>query len=372
MTISVIEFDYHAEVLRNLCLVVAGSSHKLQVFTTTKIWSQVDLNSEANISVVTLDANKVVREEFPQHLSSVNSSDLIIFNSIASNYGFFSELDFQPPVFVRIHNVNTFFSTSPKMDFGSGLSDWLYNLEFFLERVVRRREYKYRRSFLSKVDGYLFPNQVLHNSYKNIRSSDKITNVLRQTISEKIERISNEMIISVPGSVEVKRRDYETLIEAIEIISHKITRKVTLVLLGAADKAPGITDRFKNLEGEFLQIISFTAFVPEDIYSDYLKKSSFIINPVRLSTRYQVYVERYGLTKISGAESDSIRYRLPIISPEGYRTEIDDEDFSKNYRNAEQLADQVITWIEKTPVPADDIFKNYGKEEILNKLENLI
>ncbi|MEQ8238812.1 MAG: hypothetical protein RIA69_06350 [Cyclobacteriaceae bacterium] len=191
--------------------------------------------------------------------------------------------------------------------------------------------------------------------------------------------------ISVIGTVEHKRRDYLALYKAIKMSISQFERPVSLSFLGKLKGSYGnrIKEIFKDLECTNFQFSYFNKFVPKEEFESYMSQTDFLLLPMKLETRYQIYREQYGMTKISGMEIDMITYQKPVIIPDGYNLPNDLDKFATHYKSVDDLSRLIIEWVNNktfiTPV-ANDLTKyrikhiqsTFSKtcEAIINKAEH--
>lgn len=128
---------------------------------------------------------------------------------------------------------------------------------------------------------------------------------------EPISKKEDEIWICIPGQLELKRRDYASLLESIE--KEGVRSHLKFILLGRSAHAEGdgafirkwILDH--QMEDHF-QI--WDDFVPVSTFYNYLKKSDFILPLIHKGTVSED-LYRY---QISGAFNLAIGYQKPILT----------------------------------------------------------
>ncbi|MEQ9304948.1 MAG: hypothetical protein RJQ14_13650, partial [Marinoscillum sp.] len=147
----IIEFDYHSEVLRDLCLMCDNSSFEITFFTSEKIWKSTGIDPNNIEGQVRLKAKDHALKDFiRQNKPDIESSDIILFNTCASNFKCFSQVEFNAPTILRIHNYNSYFETIQNLKLN--LKSWRYDLEHIFYRSLWRRDWYYRRKLLKRID----------------------------------------------------------------------------------------------------------------------------------------------------------------------------------------------------------------------------
>ena len=325
--LTIIEIDYHSEVLRNLMVIISNTSYESQVITTKKIWSKTGL-AQNNVRLLFVDDFKGgVKELVGSNLAEINDSRAIIFNTVSSHYKFFSKQQFLPAVLVRIHNVNTSF-LSPWKNYKLKLSLYFIWKDFshFVRRELVSRDFKWRKIFYSKIDGFSFFGKQMEEHAKSsggVDVSKIVTPALPNTFYESKQRNNsdkNGLVFTVIGGIDRRRRDYELLIKALKIVQGKSKRNITIILLGRPISSYGtqIQRELKALHSEKLSVELFNEFVEQEVFDETLSRTNYLVNPLKEVTRHTVYTEYYGNTKISGAVNEMIQYGLPAVFPDFY------------------------------------------------------
>jgi len=176
------------------------------------------------------------------------------------------------------------------------------NLLHSLDSYIASR---YLQSILEKITTINVVNPTLvsaANEYfpnKNIISIPFSISINSPKIS-----VNKKIRFTVPGTVDRRRRDYETLLDAFEPL-YDYYQTFELVFLGKT---------YDTFDQPF--ITSFDERVPEKTYNEYLQSSDFIICPIVPETHtINTTTEYYGITK-SPNIFDAIKYRKPLIVPD--------------------------------------------------------
>ena len=139
-----------------------------------------------------------------------------------------------------------------------------------------------------------------------------------------VSKNEHEIWISIPGQVELKRRDYTTLFNSIE--KNGITNPIRFILLGRCSHAQGdgafvkewilknkLTDRF----------MLFDDFISPELFHAIIKKCDYVmplIHPQHES--YAMYK-----TQVSGAYNLAFAYKKPLLMDKSFSSY---EDFKDN------------------------------------------
>ncbi len=346
MKITVIEIDYHAEVLRDLCLLLEEMGVEVELFVKEKILRQTGLNVGEHpcIHVHLINSRREVLEVFQKNRPLINRTHLVIFNTLASFYKLFSNLEITPPILLRIHNANTYLNPKVPLRLGRSLDEVWYSIEHIFWKSIIQLDWYYRRKFLRKVDRFVFPSDSMIQfvlNQKLVQESKLLSTPIPLTFSKSEfhrEKSLDKLVITIPGTVERKRRDYDSVLNGLRQLTKNERSRIELVLLGKLKGryAAELVRKLNELTGGLI-ITCYEQFVSQEIYEGVMSRTDVLLLPIRTETRYQIYQETYGLTKISGGEGEMIKYSLPGIIPEEYKISQYLGPYSLSYSNADSL-----------------------------------
>lgn len=124
---------------------------------------------------------------------------------------------------------------------------------------------------------------------------------------------SDEVWICIPGQVELKRRDYESLFQSIKL--HGINKNVKFLLLGRCGHSHGdgayIKQKIREMEiGDHFRL--WDDFIPVPEFHAMVKKSDFILPLIHTGTASgKLYT-----TQISGSYNLAVGYQKPMLVEE--------------------------------------------------------
>ncbi len=354
MKLAVLEFDYHAEVLRNLCEGLEGSGIETVIFTTENIARAAGgADRFPGIRWECAGAGESTITFVTQKLKAINACDAVLFNTLASNFKFFSQLALTPPVVLRVHNAATYLS--PKPEFKPIFTPFFLfkDASYLLRKTLGEREAFWRSKFVQRVDRFCFPDAALEAAVREkgwLQGRETLT-PLPFTVHEPGYRKapqSGHRSLTVIGSLDPRRRDYPALLDALEAVLPDLERRCTLTLLGRPRGSFGrnLLTRFLSLQSANFTVNTYTAFVPQNEFERVLRNTDFLVIPALDKTRYTLYTEHYGQTKISGNVYDMIRYGKPAIMPEHYRLDPDVATMTARYRSTPELKRLLQLWID--------------------------
>ena len=331
MQIGIFEILWHHVFLYTLALVANESGAKVTIFTTEKLYKLVkSLFGEriANYRWIIKNRN----ESFLSYLRRVeklasNDLDLLFVNTIQGYWSF--------PLYMFKPRCKSILVTGR-------IEDWFGNnyklLSFEPLKLIRHNLTHFaRQRILPRYDGIVVHSKeakkyVLSHGYnKNIF-------VLPFSIYEgdaKPKKDYNRLVFVVLGMIRSHRRDYDGVLNAFESLFEEGYKDLTITLLGPPvdSYSERIIERCNSLKARGLDIRYFCEYVPEEIYSEEVRLSDVIINPIRL--------ENYQHGGFNAVLVEAIRNAKPGIYPSRYI--VPDELLSNSlfYHKIDELADLI-------------------------------
>ncbi len=353
MRIALIEFDYHAEVLRNTLHILLHNGNEVHVFTSERIWQKVDWDKGSKGLSLHLQKKDSLTKFLEHKRSAINGCDLILFNTLASNFKLWSKQELKAPIVLRIHNANATFTSLLKAYRPIWKPFFMWkDLSYFIRIVLGKQEPFYKSRFLKKVDHYAFPDEGIRsfavNEFGlNPNQCISLPFVFWESVKPIQKTSPKNLNLTIIGKVDRRNRDYEIVVNAFKRIASQLEQKGIHIKLNLLGKAVGsyasrVIDDLEKLNSANFQLNSFSDFVSQEEFENELDQTSFLIIPTRIRTRFTVYSEWYGSTKISGSINDVIRYhRLALINAE-YPVPKDISQAFRPYKDANDLAEQIL------------------------------
>lgn len=368
--IAIIEFNYHSEVLLSSLLILKELPFKIYLFTTTLIWDRISISNKLDeITVYTANNHRDVKRLILENLAVIESCHAIIFNTLASHFKLFLSLELSKPVILRVHNANTYLnavnSINPKFSLYYIWKDTSYLILhglFKLEMINRARFVK------KKVHYFLFPTQsikdyVLKQGYL---SPEKILPPIPYVFMKeeiKVKSDNKGVNIVIIGGIDKRRRNYEDVLNAFKLLVPELKTRVTLSLLGKPYGLYGrkVSNAFKGLDSEMFRVNTFKEFVSQSVFDKIMSQANFLIIPTVKETRFKLYKELYGFTKVSGSINDMVIYRKPALIPAFYPVDEALKPHVGTYKDEKDLTTILKNWIEKSA------FENYAINSIIDE-----
>ncbi|MDG1432664.1 MAG: hypothetical protein P8Q41_01580 [Saprospiraceae bacterium] len=381
--IALVELYGHSEVLYNLFKLLKND-FELTIFTTQKIYVDAQDYFETELHDWQIKSSSTSIESFvKENLEKLNAQDVLIFTTLISSFKFFSTIDFRPLTIVTTHNINTSFNFNNSIWLDkSSVKNYVFDVLRFLRSKIQRDVF-FRERLFQKVDFISCSSENLSNYARAISPKflSKILHLFPFSFFEnhKREEKHNEIIISIPGSVTNKLRNYEIVFEALEEMIPNCSKKITLQFLGFSNNKLGT--KFINLENENFQLISFNKSLSQKEFDNYLKQTDFIILPLKKDKKFGIIREEYGKSSISGGVNDIVRFGIPTLLIDSYKVEKSFSTLVSTFENKTELVEQMTGWIEnsrhleirKKAIPElEKINEENTRIELVKRIENLL
>jgi len=313
MKVGIIETHYHSEFLNTLINLF----DKPDVFTTKKIYNDLpeETKPKANYSFYTTS------EKAKDYLDKIDTSqfDYLFVNTIQpSMIDLYKWKKFSPKCksILTLHNLRAW--SNKKLTLRK-------NIFHSADSVVSNF---YCRSILNKFDYINVVNPTLIPYAKSKFDAKVICIPFSYALDRVIENKKDTIDFVIPGTVDFRRRDYETVIDAFDVI-HEDFQEARLIFLGKSKH--NIT---------FLKYVkTFSEFVPRDVYNSHLRNADFIICPCRRTTHtVNTISEQYGITK-SPNIFDCIKWRKPLLLTSGVPIPDEIKESTFSYGGSDHLYD---------------------------------
>ncbi len=375
MKIAVIEIECHAEVLRSTILLFSKvPQYPITVFTTDSIYIETGLTIKdfPNVEIVIIPDSKNTLRFLIDNLDFINQHSYLLINTLQNNFRFFNQLKIRIPIYLRVHNVNFYWSKVFQLKKYRLSSYKLILKEFY------GLEFIHRKQFLSKVTAFLFPTENLKKyALETYHLNPTKTAILPFTYcldypNKKIE--NDPKMIVIPGKLESKRKDFELIYTFAKQLVSIIKFDIELVFLGESltIESNNLLEILRGLSTDKLKITFFNSLVDPITFEEYFSKADLVFCPMIVDTVFNLSKEKYGQSKVSGGVNDAIHYGKPII-------------ISKEYPFNEAIVNECITFesipdlVEKVSnyllQPSNKIESNsntiYTIENQLNQIQKL-
>lgn len=309
MKIAIYE-PIHLDWVLPYCEFFSHLSHDVSFFTSDAFEADLKTVLGANYSRFTfyyfrLDESRHVFRHKIKHFFLSQSWDVIILNSIDFRHLLLFEAirSGTATVLINVHDINNFFR-SP--------------LSPHPRKLVRTIG---KRLLLKKAGGFI----VNANAMRDYILSNQLTTKPVYWLPPVITRAKPPAgrpevpVLTVPGSIDEKRRDYHLVLQVFQKLAEALSYKIRFVLAGRPVGTYGdtILAKARELQRKGIAITFYTDEIPEATFQDLISRSSLLWSPLCKSTAiHDAIKETYGQTKVSGNMYDAIRHGKPLLVPD--------------------------------------------------------
>lgn len=263
----------------------------------------------------------------------------LIITSIQSDWLSFLFFKIQVPIYVTVHNANT----------------WTRNISFSPKSFIK---YLVRKKYLKKSSN-LIVNSLSMKNFLYDQGVSKSIQVMpfhlytncnvnsHQTMNEKL-------VITLPGMISEKRKKYDEIFK----LANDLSNYIKVIFLGCLDKDNTYLNKdvLENHIRKGSDIIYFKTFISDEVFNQYLYNTDLIFSHLKTDFEQGDMKEVYGLTKDSGVSYAMITNSLPGL-------------FNKDFKNLVELESSTCYFnsyndLKKTIM---DLYKDKNKLNNLKK-----
>lgn len=378
--IGIVELTGHTEVLLHFCELLS-TTFKLFVFCDQSTHKQLEPLIENHIHWTIKKKEASTTEFFNQHIDTFEKCDCLLFTTVFSSFLAYRKLALLVPSILIVHNAHTF--TRP--------NSWLY---FRRKQILRdlfrgllillRQEHRNRRKLINSVQLIAVPSTTVKSYLDdtiNLNLENPVVAIPFVKVENRIRKYSPEAVINIfiPGVVSSENRNYQQVIDAMKLALPKFECKVELALLGGPKGKEGrsIIQQFRTLENSTLRIYTYDDFLDQSRYNELIQQADFIVLPAKRYTRFSIYKEKNGYSKILGTYHDLIRYQIPGLIADHYPVDEVVQPLTSTFTDAGDLAQQLVDWVnnrrfESRSVDQNQLNAKYGKSVLLQQFTEIV
>ena len=380
--IGIVELYQHNEVLTHYCDLLLYKNHKLYVFCNKDVFLDLP-QSLKNSSIIWFlrDAEESIDKFIKNNEASLKECGFLLVTTVFSHFISFTKLASWAKTALIVHSAHTWLKPFEHIHLRKGhkTADFLRLLKFILLRQA-----SLRTKLLKEVRYIGLPNDAILNyvqsNFKAPGKSDFVTipfGAFAGSPETNIEK--NSTVFTITGSLGDDVRDYESVLEAIKFLLPSLNNKIQLVFLGKPKKKLGqhLKNTFDSINHPLLEIITFSRYISQADFDNYLFKTDYLILPLKKYTQFHVFRELTCLSKLSGSVNDMIRYGVPAIASKNCRVDEVVDQSLIYYENPKELANLILglSSKEKAIRTKDDltsIFSNYLIDKLYQDLLKII
>lgn len=313
--------DFHDECLYSQLQFLQTEDIEVTLFVNEKIKSRIEgFSSPCNIVYLDLSSKvKKYRCWFNMWRSIVfGSFSKVIFNSAESNIYKFIQFSFPKHIELigTLHNGQNL-KLKPKQKIISKKLNKYFVLNDFVAKAISRE--KLTTKELASFYPIFFPK-----------------------FETSLQKPENEIWMTVPGVISFDKRDYSIFKDL------KLNDNIKIIFLGRANNTDALTFKEEaKTYPSFKNFVFFEAFIPNDLFHDYIKHSDYILPLIHPNNEFFNYFLKY---KISGSYNLAFAYKKTMLIEQSF-SEIEDfkeTAFFYDANHFERIFDVIIPSEKKT------------------------
>ena len=326
--IAIIELSCINHEVVNLCQFASQGKNEVTLITTDDLL----INLQSELDPLDIQLKIISKEKHESYLffilrcnNIINCNfDLVIINSIRRwEFIFFHPVS---KIICYLYSLNFWFKDTKTTRNGlkKNLLNRLNLLTFLPGRFHANPIFGsiIRRRILNQIDGVLveYPPFVdlVQRDYKYLKQVHFLPKRYFEGVSNNMEKTKTTFTIT--GTISDNRRDYYTVLDAINHIPEQLKSMLRLVLLGRPIGKYGdmIIERCKSMIADGWDIDYSDEYIPQDIMTQKLQATDVMIAPMKFTYTSGTINERFTYTKGTGTFNDAIRFGTPAIVPVDY------------------------------------------------------
>lgn len=334
-SLFIIELEEHAEVLGRFLGQFNLNRWEIQVLVLKSVFDELSEHQEQiHWHIVEDDVDAKVC--LTGHREAMQTSSLVVLMSGQRHVRAYAQFDFPAPLLFCVHNVN-FSLNRGNMYVGlDNVIEFQKACTYFLFSGLLRRELFFRRwavqkpgVYVTSIGSLLKPAIESAVGFRCVGPTLYDENPGKNSTQGRDKRFDQGKVfrVVVPGMVDVKRKDFQIVFEALERVALEgVNKAIELVLLGANKSIRGriLVWRFeRRLKARGVKLVQFKKRMSSLEFDQGLASADLIIAPIKLGIRYKLWREIYGQTKLSGAEFDALKVAVPVLIPASYSPSVD-------------------------------------------------
>jgi hypothetical protein len=350
--IGLIELAFHNEVLRAYIIALLETDFKISIFSTEFNYNQIyDFQDHKGLSWNLKNEQESFKAYMERVKTDMSNCDLLIISTLPKD-SYFNTVTWPSKSVYVVHDNHYYFEPVQHLSASSELvnntKDNLKIIKFFLTG-----ERKKNLSKIKTFDHLAFPSNTVH-SYMKLKPYARdfpfgeVFDFAINDPSMTDQEMDEELIITVPGTINNKSRDYDLLKESLIKLKTLLKQKVTIQILGKSKGSIGARHlkNLKSLESDQLKVVTYSQFIDQKDFDVIMKKTHFMVLPILQHLKFDVCLEKNGYSCVSGNINDIVKYGIPAIVPHYYPLEEAIEKMVMRYDISFDLPMKINEWVE--------------------------
>ena len=299
--IALFEPELHHEVLEIFLAYYVHIAENISILTYSENIKYINETSrfQPNVTWCTFENRKKDELLIKQWISEQSDVDLFVWITLSPLWLNFNVEKLPVNSMLVIHNYHFWFDyENHKAPLFHHLKtiwhQWIY---FFSYRQKQKRWLSRFRYWNSLVSFPFLPPQRIPPQHSTSK---------------------NNLSVVIPGSIRENGRDYGLVIQLIE----KLPTTMAIELLFLGDASSHFAQRFLKsifkIKPITVIIVHFKHYVPEDLFTFYMQRATFLWIPLMPYSYYGGVIEKVGFSAITGGVFDAWKYQKPCFLPFWY------------------------------------------------------
>ena len=348
MKVGIVELAFHSEVLRSYINILKDITDDIVCFTNQFCYDQIyDHQNDPAVEWI-IKKGEGNDKYFAKSEKLLVQCDTVIIITLDDDLDFFSEYHWPTKTILLVHDYFSFFEPE-QINYSGNLEEKARAAKSWFQ-FKTKSERKKTDLLIDKMTKLAVPSTSVMSFVKARTTSSKLTEVLDFAIPKSTNRLPDQesTVISIPGNVIPKSRDYKAVLSAIKKIVSRVN-KTELVILGQAKTSYGrnIIHELEKLQNDNFSLKYYTSFIDQREFDEQIQRSNFLLLPISRVMRYRHFKEQNGHTCVSGNINDMLYFGKPSIIPDFYPLDQEQERIVERYQGVDDLAEILLQWINK-------------------------
>lgn len=333
-TLGIIVMSSHENYLLNILDLLEPHNGQITLFTTTEFEERIrdSLSSPTELNWVTRNKGESTGSFLERSLKICRAHVDILLSF---------------PIYESFHDFLKFFST----DKGCTTLLMIYNVNKWLGsnlavtfRVHRYLELVFQRLILNHVDAVVVEYSPI-KEYLDTEAGHLNTYAFAPIVFDEYHSSSSQnFVVSIPGYVDVDRRDYGFFLDLLQEHLAPISEDVSVRLLGSPSGPEGevVIEECRSLEDAGWDVEYYREWITVPEFNRYVRESDVLVSPMRTEITKGPVKEIYGTSKGAGCIGDAVRYGKPLVLPRTYSVPEEVSYMVRQYEDGSGLADILL------------------------------
>jgi len=329
-SLGILELSTHENDLNDLC-TIASEPFDVTVFTSAELRERVESSLDADVEWVVRGESESLSSflnSVERRSSALDALYLMPLSGTMLDFVRYARFRADCPTLLTVFNANA----------------WLAPNLRFTPKLYNYLRLPLRRLILQHVDAVVVEYDTIAK-FASERTSLPVRVMTPVVADEPVRPECDDdcIQVTIPGMIDPERRDYSTVVDAIERLSDEYADRLRLRLLGrpVGERGRAVVESFDRLREAGWTIDHHEEWIPTDAFRAGLRDSDLLLAPLHPTKNYGVSVEEYGRTKTSGAIHDSVRYGRPLLLAGSYEPPEPLRASVRDYQGAAGLAEEL-------------------------------